>query len=113
MTELADLKARGNCAGAPTELFFAGKDDPLAVAQAKAVCNGTPGGHQVCPVRDACLAFALEGDEFGVWGGRSERQRRVIRRREVAENGPRLQGARANFVRSRRRPPDSASERAS
>ncbi|MBA3652865.1 MAG: WhiB family transcriptional regulator [Actinobacteria bacterium] len=34
-----------------------------------------------CPVRDECLAFALEGGEkFGVWGGVSERDRRHLRR---------------------------------
>lgn len=58
--------------------------DELGVARAKAVCAG-------CPVREACLEFALANDErWGVWGGTSERQRRAmrvvrVRERRVAE----------------------------
>lgn len=34
-----------------------------------------------CPVRDACLDYALRsGEHFGVWGGKSERARRRMRR---------------------------------
>ena len=59
------------------ELFF-----PLSVTgrgaaeagQAKAVCAR-------CPVRQACLDFALvTGQEFGIWGGRDERELRLLRR---------------------------------
>ena len=43
------------------ELFFA--DSPDDVRRAKALC-------QLCPVRSACLAEALQrGEPFGVWGG--------------------------------------------
>jgi WhiB family redox-sensing transcriptional regulator len=61
--------------------------DELGVARAKAVCAG-------CPVREACLEFALANDErWGVWGGTSERQRRAmravrVRERRVAEMSP-------------------------
>lgn len=40
----------------------------------------------VCPVRDKCLEHALNnGEQYGVWGGASERERRRIlkRRRSV------------------------------
>ena len=34
-----------------------------------------------CPVRDDCLDYALRsGEHFGVWGGKSERARRRMRR---------------------------------
>lgn len=34
-----------------------------------------------CPVRDACLEYALTHDErFGVWGGLSTRERRALSR---------------------------------
>jgi len=53
--------------------------DELGVARAKAVCAG-------CPVREACLEFALANDErWGVWGGTSERQRRAMRAVRVRE----------------------------
>lgn len=36
----------------------------------------------ICPVRVRCLDFALNNNIIeGVWGGKSERQRRVIKRR--------------------------------
>jgi WhiB family redox-sensing transcriptional regulator len=48
------------CRRAP-ELFFA--ESPHDLRQAKALC-----GH--CPIRNACLAGALErGEPCGVWGG--------------------------------------------
>ena len=35
----------------------------------------------VCPVRSACLDYALTtGQKFGIWGGTSERERRLLRR---------------------------------
>jgi len=39
---------------------------------AKAVCRA-------CPVTAACLAHALARHEYGVWGGTTERERRVLR----------------------------------
>jgi WhiB family redox-sensing transcriptional regulator len=48
-------------------------------ADALAMCS-------ICPVRGACLAFAVEtGQMFGIWGGRTQREvRRLIAR---ARNG--------------------------
>jgi hypothetical protein len=44
------------------------------------VCNGEIDGI-VCPIREACLEFALVNNErFGVWGGTSEVDRRAIRK---------------------------------
>ena len=69
-------RASAACRGSDPEVFFIerGQDD----RPAKAICAG-------CPVREACLEYALAGGEtFGVWGGRSERERkrmRVARRR--------------------------------
>jgi len=59
--------ARGACRGADPEMFFPSTDD--AAVPAKLICD-------TCPVRLACLAFALERNErFGVWGGLTERER--------------------------------------
>ncbi len=67
------------CRGVETELFFpAGElgEEPVRHAEAaKAVCAQ-------CPVREACLEYALATDQpFGIWGGTTEAERRSIRRR--------------------------------
>jgi WhiB family redox-sensing transcriptional regulator len=50
------------------------------IARAKQVCGE-------CPVRVECLEFALEtNQDSGIWGGTSEEERRVLRRRYVAQH---------------------------
>jgi WhiB family redox-sensing transcriptional regulator len=74
------------CRQADPELFFPIGSAGAALAEirrAKAVCAG-------CPVRLPCLKFALTtGQEFGIWGGYDENERRLLRRkwRESAAAG--------------------------
>jgi len=60
----------GLCTQTDPEAFFpekGGRTDP-----ALRVCAS-------CPVSQLCLEYALANNErFGVWGGKSERQRRKI-----------------------------------
>lgn len=57
-------------------LFF--PVDGAGAAAAKRRC-------EKCPVKTPCLDFALETkQDYGVWGGTSERERRRIRRRRSA-----------------------------
>lgn len=61
----------------PDRMFVRGQ----AQNQAKTLCTH-------CPVRAACLAKALDDRiEFGVWGGKTERERRALlrRRRDVTD----------------------------
>ncbi|MGI8810564.1 MAG: WhiB family transcriptional regulator [Acidimicrobiales bacterium] len=61
------------CRDLDTATFFPETDD--GVAAAKAICA-------TCPVREACLEFALvTRQDDGVWGGIDENERRRIRRR--------------------------------
>lgn len=74
---------RAACRALPTELFFpAGELDEQAVEQAeeaKSVCAS-------CPVRVACLEFAIATNQpYGIWGGANASERRSIRRRRQAE----------------------------
>lgn len=60
------------CRGVNADLFYPERGEPTGPA--KAVCAQ-------CPVKDECLETALrDGERFGVWGGKSERERRRIRR---------------------------------
>lgn len=44
------------------------------ILEAKRICSG-------CPVQAACLEWALQiGPEFGIFGGRTEDERRALRR---------------------------------
>lgn len=66
------------CRDEDPDLFFPiGSTGPALVQteEAKAVCGR-------CPVRQPCLNWAMEhGQDSGVWGGLSETERRVLRRR--------------------------------
>lgn len=86
-------QAEGKCRGSRPGLFYPEKgegEDATAVAQAaKAVCNGAD-GQPVCPVKWECLQYALDNHEkFGVWGGRTERERNSLKRmrKKVASMG--------------------------
>lgn len=73
------------CRGADPEIFFPiSLTGPSADAarRAKEVCAG-------CPVRSACLSFAVRtGQAYGIWGGLTPEERRTLRAaartREVA-----------------------------
>ena len=66
-----DWASRGRCVGRdPDELFVTGAAQRVAAK----LCSG-------CPVRLECLTDALDNKvEFGVWGGLTERQRRLLLR---------------------------------
>ena len=73
-----DWRHRAACHDLDPELFFpVGISEPALrqIKLAKTVCAR-------CPVRVECLRWALDsGQEFGVWGGLSEAERRSVRRR--------------------------------
>lgn len=61
------------CREMPHELFFPeGSGTPIT--EARRVCLA-------CEVREQCLSWALDNrEEFGVWGGKSEKQRKRMLR---------------------------------
>lgn len=68
------------CAQTDPEVFFAqsvngvdGRSVYMNERQAKAICKQ-------CPLINDCLAYALQYDEQGIWGGTNERERSRIRR---------------------------------
>jgi WhiB family transcriptional regulator, redox-sensing transcriptional regulator len=64
------------CQDADPELFFPGIRSPWAqVKTAKLICRS-------CPVTTMCLSWALaSGQEYGIWGGLTEDERRRLHRR--------------------------------
>lgn len=71
-----DWRARGEgaCTEHDPDLWFAAERSHDAEI-ATTIC------YRDCPVRETCLAHALEHDErHGIWGGLSERERRRVAR---------------------------------
>jgi WhiB family transcriptional regulator, redox-sensing transcriptional regulator len=71
-----DWRMQAACRHADPDLFFPeGTTGPAlqAIAAAKQICFA-------CPVRARCLDWALDHPAaFGIWGGRTEEERRAFR----------------------------------
>jgi WhiB family transcriptional regulator, redox-sensing transcriptional regulator len=80
-----DWRLAAACRHADPELFFpVGTTGPSAsqIAQAKEVCR-------TCPVRTACLGWALQsGIDYGIWGGTTETERRALRMATAGQRRP-------------------------
>lgn len=74
--ELPDFDlSQAVCGQTDPELFFPDRADNSYSHLAKQICSE-------CPVRIECLTWALKNDEeFGIWGGFSPKERRLIKRR--------------------------------
>jgi WhiB family redox-sensing transcriptional regulator len=60
-----------SCRGSDANLFHPRKGELFDTP--KMMCKN-------CPVKEECLAFAIVNfEKFGIWGGTSEKERRVIR----------------------------------
>jgi WhiB family redox-sensing transcriptional regulator len=74
-------RERASCRQTDPALFFPIGTTERALAEmeaAKAVCAA-------CDVREACLEFAMEtNQQAGIWGGRSEDERRRLRPKWLA-----------------------------
>lgn len=67
-----DAECRGLTTAQRDKIFFPGRGD--LTAPAKRIC-------EVCPVSAECLEWAMTVPEkHGIWGGKSERERRQLRR---------------------------------
>lgn len=77
------------CAQADPDAFYPEKGG--TTREAKRIC-------QVCPARPECLEYALARNErFGIWGGLSERERRLLRRGRQPR--PAEDGTAVNLIR--------------
>lgn len=70
-----------NCNDEPTTTFYPAPGDVEKLRRAKSICKE-------CEVRHDCLEMALEsGERFGIWGGKSARERSLILRAQRLLNG--------------------------
>lgn len=76
-----DWRDRAACRDEPTDLFFpTGTSGPaeMQINHAKAICFGG------CPVRRVCRDWAVNtGQDFGIWGGQTEQERRAYARHGI------------------------------
>mgnify|MGYP003336021954 FL=1 len=66
----AQIQLFGLCGGAEVDLFF--REDVASQHKALSICAA-------CPLQKACLSYALDNEEYGVWGGTTESQRAALR----------------------------------
>ena len=77
-----EWQSNARCAGVDPEIFFPERGGSSRAA--RAVCA-------VCPVRLECLEYALNNKEqFGIWGGTSERERRRLRKERALRRRARV-----------------------
>lgn len=75
-SEAAEWMERANCKEVGPDIFFTEKEDK--VQQAREICSG-------CEVKNDCLEYAIDKkSEHGTWGGYTEDEIRVIRRKRRA-----------------------------
>jgi WhiB family redox-sensing transcriptional regulator len=74
---LVGWQESASCQTAEPELFFpisATGRSRADTARARAICHA-------CPVRQACLDYAMAtGQQHGIWGGHTEEERHRLRR---------------------------------
>ena len=70
-----DFRSKGLpvCALDPDTFFPTGTNYNQKELQATKFCTE-------CPYKQECLQFAIENDEWGVWGGTTRHQRKALRK---------------------------------
>jgi len=71
-----DWQSDAACTGIGTEVFYSPENaqNQVPFETLSRVCGG-------CPVKSECLNHAIKHEEFGYWGGVSERGIRMMRRK--------------------------------
>lgn len=65
-----EITQGGACMGADPELFFS--ENIAEINQAREICVS-------CPLRAKCLDYASFAEEYGIWGGTTAGERKVLR----------------------------------
>ena len=87
MRNRSDWRAKAACVNEDPELFFPTGGVSVAYRQieaAKSVCRS-------CKAIDECLKYALDtNQDYGIWGGMSEDERRALKRRVMRAHRSRV-----------------------
>lgn len=68
-------REQAKCKGMDPDVFHPDLNKPSEIEAIKAICNA-------CPVQHDCAEHAInDGEPFGIWGGLTERERRIARRK--------------------------------
>jgi WhiB family redox-sensing transcriptional regulator len=78
---VGDWHGRGGCVGEDPDVFFPSHGVPGT--KARKICAA-------CTVREQYLDYAVEADEFGIWGGLDQQERRNLRRRRRRQQAARV-----------------------
>jgi len=71
---LGEWEAEAACRETPNDLYYPSRGDSEKAEFIRMFC-------ELCPVRGECLGYALDKRErHGVWGGTTEKERRVLQR---------------------------------
>lgn len=66
-------KGAALCSADPDTFFPEGRGAPYREKEVAKLCKG-------CPYLIECRQFAIENDEWGVWGGTTREERKVMRK---------------------------------
>ena len=79
-TNIIDKLAReGACREADPEMFFPeGKEHVALTRSAKAICAE-------CPVASLCLDYAVTTKQWGIWGGSTMKERKLLQRESARD----------------------------
>jgi WhiB family redox-sensing transcriptional regulator len=91
---VASWRQLAACRGRDTDAFYVSKDVLHPPDEIREVCES-------CPVRADCLFEALVHREQGVWGGTTERQRKLLLRRYRRASCPSCAGVNVPMLEGR------------
>lgn len=71
---------KAECSGAPTSLFYVIEENKWLITTigyepTRRICGA-------CPIWDKCLSYAMEHENYGMWGGLVTKERNALRRRD-------------------------------
>ncbi len=77
MSVIPNMPQGGACVGKDVEMFF---PEPPWTRERRYLTSQALKTCEACDVRVACLMYALEWEQHGIWGGTMPKEREIMRR---------------------------------